>query len=66
MGAWTFVAPRLSELLDAAGRTLRYVGRPDRASPAEGWAEAHASEQQRIISRRSSCRWSRRLSKPGI
>ncbi|MGI9147136.1 MAG: 2-oxoglutarate dehydrogenase E1 component [Chloroflexota bacterium] len=47
MGAWTFVAPRLAELLH--GRTLRYVGRPERASPAEGWAEAHASEQRRII-----------------
>jgi 2-oxoglutarate dehydrogenase E1 component len=48
MGAWTFVAPRLGDLLD--GRTLRYVGRPDRASPAEGWAEAHTAEQHRIIS----------------
>ncbi|MDQ6670598.1 MAG: 2-oxoglutarate dehydrogenase E1 component [Chloroflexota bacterium] len=48
MGAWTFVEGRLEELLE--GRRLRYVGRPDRASPAEGWAEAHASEQARIIS----------------
>jgi 2-oxoglutarate dehydrogenase E1 component len=48
MGAWSFVAPRLSQLLD--GRTLRYVGRPERASPAEGWAAAHTAEQQRIIS----------------
>jgi 2-oxoglutarate dehydrogenase E1 component len=48
MGAWRFVAPRLCELLD--GRTLRYVGRPERASPAEGWAAAHTAEQQRIIS----------------
>jgi 2-oxoglutarate dehydrogenase E1 component len=48
MGAWTFVAPRLGDLMD--GRSLRYVGRPDRASPAEGWAEAHASEQRRIVS----------------
>ena len=48
MGAWTFVAPQLRELLD--GATLRYVGRPERASPAEGWAEAHAAEQRRIIS----------------
>ena len=48
MGAWPFVAPLLEELLE--GRTLRYVGRPEGASPAEGWAEAHASEQRRIIS----------------
>jgi 2-oxoglutarate dehydrogenase E1 component len=27
----------------------RYVGRPDRASPAEGYAEAHKKEQERII-----------------
>ena len=48
MGAWEFVAPRLEPLLD--GRTLRYVGRPASASPAEGWAAAHTAEQQRIIS----------------
>jgi 2-oxoglutarate dehydrogenase E1 component len=44
MGAWNYVERQLRET-----RELRYVGRPDRASPAEGWAEAHASEQQRII-----------------
>jgi 2-oxoglutarate dehydrogenase E1 component len=48
MGAWPFLAPRLGELV--TGRTLRYVGRPDSASPAEGWADAHAAEQRRIIS----------------
>jgi 2-oxoglutarate dehydrogenase E1 component len=48
MGAWSFVAPRLAELL-AAGVTLRYVGRPDRASPAEGYGSAHSAEQARIV-----------------
>ena len=48
MGAWTFVAPRLGEMLGDE-RVLRYVGRPDRASPAEGWARAHAATQQRLI-----------------
>ena len=48
MGAWTFVAPRLAELLPA-GAVLRYVGRPDRASPAEGYANAHSAEQARIV-----------------
>jgi 2-oxoglutarate dehydrogenase E1 component len=48
MGAWTFVRPRLQRLIGE--RTLRYVGRPERASPAEGWSEAHASEQKRILS----------------
>jgi 2-oxoglutarate dehydrogenase E1 component len=45
MGAWSFVERRLRDL-----RELRYVGRPKRASPAEGWAEAHSAEQRRIIS----------------
>jgi 2-oxoglutarate dehydrogenase E1 component len=39
--------PRLQPLLD--GRTLRYIGRPERASPAEGFAEMHEQEQARII-----------------
>jgi 2-oxoglutarate dehydrogenase E1 component len=48
MGAWSFVAPRLRALI-GAGRTLRYVGRPEQASPAEGWPDAHAAEQRRIV-----------------
>jgi 2-oxoglutarate dehydrogenase E1 component len=48
MGAWTFVERRLRPILGE--RQLRYVGRPESASPAEGWAEAHAAEQRRIIS----------------
>jgi len=48
MGAWNFVVPRLSALVGE--RELRYVGRPERASPAEGWAAAHNAEQRRIIS----------------
>jgi 2-oxoglutarate dehydrogenase E1 component len=48
MGAWSFVQPRLAEILPA-DTTLRYVGRPDRASPAEGYPSAHAAEQARIV-----------------
>jgi 2-oxoglutarate dehydrogenase E1 component len=48
MGAWTYVAPRLRALLGPR-RRVTYVGRPDRASPAEGWAEVHAAEQRRIL-----------------
>jgi 2-oxoglutarate dehydrogenase E1 component len=47
MGAWSWVAPRLAPLLQ--GRTLRYAGRPERASPAEGYHQAHAIEQARIV-----------------
>ncbi len=48
MGPWFFVAPRLTALLPP-GRTLRYAGRPERASPAEGYPNAHAAEQARLV-----------------
>jgi 2-oxoglutarate dehydrogenase E1 component len=47
MGAWTYLAPRLAGLLD--GRLPRYIGRPERASPAEGYEAAHKAEQARIV-----------------
>ncbi len=47
-GAWSYVAPRLRMSTGNALLT-RYVGRPDRASPAEGYAEVHKKEQERII-----------------
>ncbi len=49
MGAWTYVSPRLRA---STGTQLpvRYVGRPERASPAEGYASVHAREQARIVS----------------
>jgi 2-oxoglutarate decarboxylase len=48
MGAWAYLAPKLQEL--ASGRLhVGYVGRPERASPAEGYPAAHAAEQGRII-----------------
>jgi 2-oxoglutarate dehydrogenase E1 component len=48
MGAWSFVAPRLRA---SAGNALiiRYIGRPERASPAEGYNSAHLVEQARIV-----------------
>jgi 2-oxoglutarate dehydrogenase E1 component len=47
-GAWTYVQPRLRASAGAAVG-VRYVGRPERASPAEGFADAHQTEQARII-----------------
>jgi 2-oxoglutarate dehydrogenase E1 component len=47
MGAWSFAEPLLRELLGEL--PLRYVGRPDRASPAEGYAHRHTAEQGRIV-----------------
>ncbi|MES2124220.1 MAG: multifunctional oxoglutarate decarboxylase/oxoglutarate dehydrogenase thiamine pyrophosphate-binding subunit/dihydrolipoyllysine-residue succinyltransferase subunit [Gemmatimonadota bacterium] len=48
MGAWSFLAPRLTALLPD-GVTLRYVGRPERASPSEGYDSLHRVEQKRIV-----------------
>ena len=47
MGAWTFMDPRLREISN--GLPVFYIGRPDRASPAEGAADLHAAEQKRIV-----------------
>ena len=48
MGAWTFVAPRLRVSTGNAIVT-RYVGRPERASPSEGYSADHTAEQKRIV-----------------
>ncbi|MCS6801673.1 MAG: 2-oxoglutarate dehydrogenase E1 component [Chloroflexota bacterium] len=48
MGAYSFVFPRLWTLLPAGVR-LRYIGRREKASPAEGSTLRHAAEQARII-----------------
>jgi len=47
-GAWTYVQPRLRASAGAAVG-VRYVGRPERASPAEGYKNAHDTEQARIV-----------------
>ncbi len=49
MGAWTFVWPRL-RVSTGNAITVRYIGRAERASPAEGYAEPHKTEQERIVS----------------
>ncbi|HEU4879509.1 MAG TPA: 2-oxoglutarate dehydrogenase E1 component, partial [Gemmatimonadaceae bacterium] len=49
MGAWTFVSPRL-RVSTGNAMIVRYIGRPERASPAEGYASAHKAEQERIVS----------------
>ncbi len=48
MGAWTYVSPRL-RVSTGNVMIVRYIGRPERASPAEGYASAHKAEQDRII-----------------
>lgn len=55
MGSWRYMAPRLREMLDELGNliqrplSLRYIGRRERASPAEGSAAWHTAEQRRIV-----------------
>ena len=48
MGALSFVGPRLRAAISRTVR-LRYVARPERASPAEGHAHAHIREQTRLV-----------------
>src|SRR6476646_4444403 len=48
MGAWSYVWPRLRACTGNA-MLIRYVGRPERASPAEGYVASHQEEQARIV-----------------
>jgi 2-oxoglutarate dehydrogenase E1 component len=48
MGAWRAIRHRLEEMLPEGVR-LRFVGRPWRASPSEGYPTAHLKEQDRIV-----------------
>jgi 2-oxoglutarate dehydrogenase E1 component len=48
MGAWRAIRHRLEESLPEGVR-LRFVGRPWRASPSEGYPTAHLREQDRIV-----------------
>ncbi|MFU8811762.1 MAG: multifunctional oxoglutarate decarboxylase/oxoglutarate dehydrogenase thiamine pyrophosphate-binding subunit/dihydrolipoyllysine-residue succinyltransferase subunit [Balneolaceae bacterium] len=47
MGAWTFVAPRLAELVN--GHKLEYAGRLASASPATGQKKIHDAEQEKLV-----------------
>jgi 2-oxoglutarate dehydrogenase E1 component len=48
MGAWRTTRHRLEET-KPDGVPLRFVGRPWRASPSEGYPTAHLREQDRIV-----------------
>ncbi|HEY0755134.1 MAG TPA: 2-oxoglutarate dehydrogenase E1 component [Ktedonobacteraceae bacterium] len=48
MGAWTYMAPRVSALLDAKIK-FQAVARPERTSPATGFSDLYQSEQDWII-----------------
>ncbi len=48
MGAWSFMEPRLRELVDD-DLPVRYVGKPARPSPAQGSARFHKEEHAGIV-----------------
>ncbi|MBZ5595757.1 MAG: multifunctional oxoglutarate decarboxylase/oxoglutarate dehydrogenase thiamine pyrophosphate-binding subunit/dihydrolipoyllysine-residue succinyltransferase subunit [Acidobacteriia bacterium] len=48
MGAWRFIAEQFRPLLEPTRRELRYVGRPESASPATGSLKRHQEEQAEI------------------
>jgi multifunctional 2-oxoglutarate metabolism enzyme len=48
MGARAHMFPRLMQILPPEMH-FGYIGRPERASPGEGYPAAHASEQSRIV-----------------
>jgi 2-oxoglutarate dehydrogenase E1 component len=48
MGAWKVMTQRMPELVPE-GVDFRYLGRPQRASPGEGYPAAHRTEQERIV-----------------
>ncbi len=48
MGAWSYMAPRLRDLVHHSLKVM-YCGRPESASPAEGSLSQHEPEQARIV-----------------
>jgi len=51
MGAWSFVMPRIDDVLTEIGRNIRvgYTGRPEAASPAVGYLKVHEREQKALV-----------------
>jgi len=49
MGAWRFIEEQIQPLLNATGRELRYVGRPESAAPATGSGKRHQQELAELL-----------------
>ncbi|MGD0197318.1 MAG: multifunctional oxoglutarate decarboxylase/oxoglutarate dehydrogenase thiamine pyrophosphate-binding subunit/dihydrolipoyllysine-residue succinyltransferase subunit [Solirubrobacteraceae bacterium] len=49
MGARAYMSQRLRQIMDDTALEFAYIGRPERASPGEGYPAAHAMEQSRIV-----------------
>jgi multifunctional 2-oxoglutarate metabolism enzyme len=54
MGARAHMSPRILQILPQHLR-FGYIGRPERASPGEGYPAAHVAEQSRIVSTALNC-----------
>ena len=61
MGAWSFIRPRLEDLL--GDQNLKYIGRRYSGTTAEGTGNAHSAEQARIIDEAFdvACAWDPKL-----
>ena len=49
MGAWRFVQEQMQPMLESTRRPLRYIGRPESASPSAGSLKRHQEEQAEIV-----------------
>jgi 2-oxoglutarate dehydrogenase E1 component len=62
-GAWSFMSPRLMEMLPDA--VLQYVGREESASPAAGSLKMHQVEEQEILTAAMGVRVRAEVTAPG-
>jgi len=53
MGAYSYIAPRLSSAMKILGRgtfdDIKYVGRPPSAATATGFLQVHGKEQTELV-----------------
>jgi 2-oxoglutarate dehydrogenase E1 component len=48
MGPWSYMEPRLRSIVPGES-DVRYIGRPERSSPASGYQDVHKFEQEQIM-----------------
>jgi len=49
MGAWRSVQENFQAVIEGSKKVLRYVGRPEAASPAAGSLKRHQQEQTDLV-----------------
>jgi 2-oxoglutarate dehydrogenase E1 component len=49
MGPWRHIREQMHPLVETTGRNVRYIGRPESASPATGSGKRHRQEQLEIV-----------------